>query len=72
MFSALPGRWLALAFSLLALALALALGNFILLAGAVYVLFIVLMGAVVQAPGRVEVHRRMPRVVCWAGATGWR
>ena len=65
MFSALPGRWLALAFSLLALALAL--GNFILLAGAVYVLFIVLMGAVVQAPGRVEVHRRMPRVVCWAG-----
>ena len=48
MFSALPGRWLALAFALLALALCF--GNLILLAGAIYVLLVVLMGAALVAP----------------------
>ena len=65
MFSALPRRWLTLAFALLALALCL--GNPILLAGAIYVLLIVLMGAALVAPSRIEVSRSTPRLVCWAG-----
>lgn len=65
MFSALPRRWLTLAFALLALALCL--GNPILLAGAIYVLLIVLLGAALLAPGRIAVSRSTPRLVCWAG-----
>ena len=65
MFSALPRRWLTLAFALLALALCL--GNPILLAGAIYVLLIVLLGAALAAPSRIVVSRSTPRLVCWAG-----
>ena len=65
MFSALPGRWLTLAFVLLALALCL--GNLILLAGAIYALLIVLVGVALAAPSRIEVNRSTPRLVCWAG-----
>ncbi len=65
MFSALPRRWLTLAFAFLAFALCL--GNPILLAGAVYVLLIVLLGATLAAPGRIVVSRSTPRLVCWAG-----
>ena len=65
MFSALPRRWLTLAFALLALALCL--GNLILLAGAIYALLIVLLGAALAAPGRIVVSRSTPRLVCWAG-----
>lgn len=43
MFATAPGRWLALAF--LSLLLALFLGNPVLLAGAVYLLVVVLIGA---------------------------
>ena len=65
MFSALPRRWLTLEFALLALALCL--GNLILLAGVIYVLLIVLLGATLAAPGRIVVSRSTPRLVCWAG-----
>ena len=65
MFSALPRRWLALAFALLALALCL--GNLVLLAGAIYALLIVLVGAALVAPRKIVVNRSMPRLVCWAG-----
>ena len=65
MFSALPRRWLTLAFAFLALALCL--GNTILLAGAIYVLLIVLLGAALTAPSRIVVSRSTPRLVCWAG-----
>ena len=65
MFSALPRRWLTLAFALLALALCL--GNLILLAGAIYVLLIVLLGATLVAPDRIVVSRSTSRLVCWAG-----
>ena len=65
MFSALPRRWLTLAFAFLALALCL--GNPILLAGAIYVLLIVLLGAALVAPSRIVVSRSTPRLVCWAG-----
>lgn len=65
MLSALPARWLALSFLLLALALVF--GNPVILAGAVFVLLLVLLGAVVSAPGGIEIEREMPRVVCWAG-----
>ena len=65
MFSALPGRWLTLAFVLLALALCL--GNLVLLAGAIYALLIVLVGATLAAPRSIVVNRNTPRLVCWAG-----
>ena len=65
MFSALPGRWLTLAFVLLTLALCL--GNLILLAGAIYALLIVLVGAALAAPSGIVVNRSTPRLVCWAG-----
>ena len=65
MLSALPARWLALAFLLLALALVF--GNPILLAGSVFVLLIVLLGTLLTPPGGIEVEREMTRLVCWAG-----
>ena len=65
MFSALPGRWVTLAFGLLALALCL--GNLVLLAGATYALIVVLVGSVLVAPNRIVVRRTTPRLVCWAG-----
>ena len=65
MFSALPVRWLALGFGLLSLALGT--GNLILLAGAVYTLIIVLMGAALVAPGKIVVKRSTPRLFFWAG-----
>ena len=55
MFSALPGRWLTLAFGLLALALCL--GNLVLLAGATYALIVVLVGLALVAPNRIVVRR---------------
>lgn len=66
MFSSAPGRWLALAF--FSLLLALSLGNPVLLAGAVFLLVVVLIGATLVAPRRIAVHRELPRTVCWAGA----
>ncbi len=65
MLSALPGRWLALSFLLLAVALVF--GNPILLAGSVLVLLIVLLGTLLTPPTGIEVEREMTRVVCWAG-----
>ena len=65
MFSALPVRWLALAFGLLGLALCL--GNLVLLAGAIFSLLVVLLGSVLVAPNKIEVRRSTPRLVCWAG-----
>ncbi len=65
MFSAVPTRWLSLAF--LFLVAGLALGNLVLLAAAVFLLLYVLMGAGLSAPSRITVERSMPRVVCWAG-----
>ena len=65
MLSALPARWLALAFLLLALALVF--GNPILLAGSIFVLLIVLLGTLLTPPGGIEVEREMTRLVCWAG-----
>ncbi len=55
-----------MAFALLALALCL--GNLVLLAGAIYALLIVLLGATLAAPGRIVVSRSTSRLVCWAGA----
>ena len=65
MFTASPGRWLAPAF--LAMLITLCLGNFVLLAGAVFLLVLVLIGASLSTPQRVVLHRRLPRSVCWAG-----
>ena len=65
MFSALPRRWLTLAFGFLALALCL--GNLILLAGATYALIVVMVGSTLVAPNRIAVSRNTPRLVCWAG-----
>ena len=65
MFSAVPTRWLSLAF--LFLVAGLALGNLVLLAAAVFLLVYVLMGAGLSAPCSVSIQRTMPRVVCWAG-----
>ena len=65
MFSSAPGRWLALAF--FSLLLAQSLGNPVLLAGAVFLLVVVLIGATLVAPRRIAVHRELPRTVCWAG-----
>ena len=65
MFSAMPGRWLALGFGMLALALFL--GNPILLAGAVYVVLVVLLAGVLHAPHGIVVSRRLSRMTCWAG-----
>ena len=65
MFSALPVRWLALAFGLLGLALCL--GNLVLLAGAIFSLLVVLLGSMLVAPNKIEVRRSTPRLVCWAG-----
>ncbi len=65
MFSTLPGRWVTLAFALLALALCL--GNLILLAGATYALIVVMVGSALVAPNRIAVSRNTPRLVCWAG-----
>ena len=65
MLTALPARWLALSFLLLALALVF--GNPILLAGAVFVLLLVLLATLLAPPSGIEVEREMPRVVCWAG-----
>ena len=59
--------WLGLA--LLFLALGLALGNIVLLAGAVFLLLTLLTITSVTPPGDVEVRRRTPRVICWAGDT---
>ena len=65
MLSALPARWLALSFLLLVLALVF--GNPILLAGAVFVLLLVLLATLLAPPRGIEVEREMPRLVCWAG-----
>ncbi len=55
--------------SLLFLALGLAFGNIALLTGAVFVLLTVLIVASLQPPAGVQIERRLPRVVCWAGDT---
>ena len=65
MFSAMPGRWLALGF--LMLGVALFLGNLVLLAGALYVLLVLLLGVVFVPPRDVEITRNLPRHTCWAG-----
>ena len=65
MFTASPGRWLAPAFVLMLIALGL--GNLALLAGAVFLLVLVLIGAALSTPQRIVLHRRLPRSVCWAG-----
>ena len=65
MFSALLGRWLILSFILLILALVF--GNPIMLAGAVFMLLIVLFSSLLSPPGGVEIERNMPKVVCWTG-----
>ena len=65
MFTASPGRWLAPAF--IAMLFALCLGNFVLLAGAIFLLVLALIGAGLSTPQKIVLHRRLPRSVCWAG-----
>ena len=67
MFSAPLGQWLAFAFSLLLLALVL--GNFALLSGAVFLLMAVLVTVTLAGPRGVALSREIPRSVCWAGDT---
>ena len=63
---ALPS-WIGL--SLLFLVLGLALGNLVLLTGAVFVLITVLIATSLPPPSEILIERRLPRVVCWAGDT---
>ena len=65
MFTASPARWLAPAF--IAMLIALCLGNLVLLAGAVFLLILVLIGAALCTPQSVVLHRSLPRSVCWTG-----
>ena len=65
MFTASPARWLAPAF--IAMLIALCLGNLVLLAGAVFLLVLVLIGAALCTPQRIVLRRKLPRSVCWAG-----
>ena len=48
-------------------ALALCLGNLILLAGATYALIVVLLGTALVPPNKIVVTRSTQRLVCWAG-----
>ena len=57
--------WVGLA--LVFLAVGLAFGNLILLTGAVFLLLTVLIIASLQPPSGVQLVRRVPRAVCWAG-----
>ena len=51
------------------LALALALGNLALLAGAVFLLITFLVISAVQSPGGISIEKNLPREICWAGDT---
>ena len=59
--------WLQLCLFLLALALAL--GNLALLAGAVFLLITFLVISAVQSPGGISIEKNLPREICWAGDT---
>ena len=65
MFTASPGRWLAPAF--VSLLSALCLGNSVLLAGAVFLMVLVLVGTALSTRQSIVVNRSLPRSVCWAG-----
>ena len=65
MFSPSVFRWFGLAFLLFIAALAL--GNIVLLSGAVFVLLIALLGVLFLPPSGMSLDRRLPRSVCWAG-----
>ena len=65
MFTASPGRWLAPAF--VSLLTALCLGNSVLLAGAVFLMVLVLIGTALSTRQSIVVNRSLPRSVCWAG-----
>ncbi len=55
--------------SLLLLVVGLALGNMVLLAGAVFVLVAVSAATVLAPPSGVVIERSMPRAICWTGDT---
>ena len=55
--------------SILFLAVGLAFGNSLLLAGAVFLLLTVLIIAALQPPSNVRIERRLSRAICWAGDT---
>lgn len=57
--------------SLFLLAVGLAFGNALLLAGAVFLLLSVLIIAALQPPSGVLVERRISRAICWAGDSAW-
>ena len=57
--------------SLFLLAVGLAFGNALLLAGAVFLLLAVLIIAALQPPSGVQIERRISRAICWAGDTAW-
>ena len=65
MYSASLLRWIAVAFLLLVVALAL--GNPVLLAPAVFFLLAALLGALFAPPSGITVARRLSRGVCWTG-----
>ena len=57
--------------SLFLLAMGLAFGNALMLAGAVFLLLAVLIIAALQPPSSVRVERRISRAICWAGDAAW-
>ena len=53
--------------SLIFLAVGLAFGNLVLLTGAVFLLLAMLIVTALQPPSGVQIDRRIPRSICWAG-----
>lgn len=58
-------RWVGA--SLVLLVLALALGNLVLMAGAFFLLFVVLLAVLVGPPSNISINRHVSRTVCWVG-----
>ena len=67
MFPPASASWIGL--SLVLLLVALALGNLVLLAGAIFVLLAVLITTTFSPPSGIAVERGMARAVCWTGDT---
>jgi uncharacterized protein (DUF58 family) len=53
--------------SLVLLVLALALGNLVLLAGAFFLLIVVLLAVLALPPSNISIQRQVSRTVCWVG-----
>ena len=56
-------------FSLFVMALGLALGNVVLLTGAVFIIITALMATALSQPAGIAVERELPKLTCWAGDT---